>query len=73
MLAAKATIVKPAPLPLPPRRDPKDDILLACALATEADCIVSGDKDLLVVTGTFPIEIVKPLEFPQRRSLKHDT
>lgn len=73
MLVAKATIVKPAPLPAPMCRDPKDDIFLACALATEADCIVSGDQDLLVLAGTFPIEIIKPLEFLQRRSLKHET
>jgi len=73
MLAAKATIVKPAPLPVPLCRDPKDDIFLACAIATEADYIVSGDKDLIVLAGTFPIAIVKPLEFLQRRSLKHDT
>jgi putative PIN family toxin of toxin-antitoxin system len=28
-------------------RDPKDDTLIACALAGSADFIVSGDKDLL--------------------------
>lgn len=28
-------------------RDPKDDYLIACALAGNADFIVSGDKDLL--------------------------
>jgi uncharacterized protein len=28
-------------------RDPDDDQILACALAAKADCLVSGDSDLL--------------------------
>jgi putative PIN family toxin of toxin-antitoxin system len=28
-------------------RDPKDDVILACAVEAQADAIVSGDKDLL--------------------------
>jgi putative PIN family toxin of toxin-antitoxin system len=28
-------------------RDPKDDIFLACAVEGEAECIVSGDADLM--------------------------
>jgi putative PIN family toxin of toxin-antitoxin system len=30
-------------------RDPKDDKFLECALAAGADCIITGDKDLLVL------------------------
>lgn len=30
-------------------RDPDDDVVLACALSVNADYIVSGDKDLLVL------------------------
>jgi uncharacterized protein len=30
-------------------RDPDDDAVLACALAAQADLIVSGDQDLLVL------------------------
>lgn len=30
-------------------RDPKDDILLSCALGGKADYLVTGDKDLLVL------------------------
>ena len=30
-------------------RDPDDDAVLACAVSTKADYIVSGDKDLLVL------------------------
>lgn len=31
-------------------RDPKDDKLLACALGGEADVLVTGDRDLLVLS-----------------------
>jgi putative PIN family toxin of toxin-antitoxin system len=38
-------------------RDPNDDWAIACAVAGEADCIVSGDRDLLVLerVGEIPI------------------
>ena len=42
-----AQIVEPQPLPAPVTRDPDDDHVLACALAAQANLIVSGDKDLL--------------------------
>ena len=32
-------------------RDADDDVLLACALGGGADCLVSGDEDLLVLDG----------------------
>lgn len=32
-------------------RDPKDDFLLACALAGGADYLITGDQDLLVLNG----------------------
>ncbi len=32
-------------------RDPKDDMLLACALGGDADVLVTGDRDLLVLDG----------------------
>lgn len=45
------TVVAPA-LNQPVCRDPKDDIVLACALAASAHMVVSGDADLLSL-GTF--------------------
>jgi uncharacterized protein len=42
-----AQIVEPQPLPAPASRDPDDDHVLACALAAQANLIVSGDRDLL--------------------------
>lgn len=47
-----AVLVEPTLLPEPVSRDPDDDHVLAAALGAEAQLIVSGDKDLLVL-GTF--------------------
>jgi uncharacterized protein len=40
--------VLPIPLTQPVSRDPDDDAVLACAIAANANAIVSGDRDLLV-------------------------
>ncbi len=47
--ASLAQILDPPPLPSPVSRDPDDDIVLALAAAAQADFIVSGDSDLLVL------------------------
>ena len=44
-------------------RDPKDDKFLEAALAGNADCIVSGDADLLVLNPFEGISILSPAEF----------
>ena len=44
-------------------RDPKDDYLLAHALVSEADYLVTGDKDLLVLKKVGRLRIVSPSEF----------
>jgi predicted nucleic acid-binding protein len=41
-------------------------MFIACALAAKADCLVSGDKDLLVLDGRFGFGIVRPREFLAR-------
>lgn len=46
------------PLKAPICRDPDDDTVLACALSAQADYIVSGDKDLLVLNAFDGIPIV---------------
>jgi putative PIN family toxin of toxin-antitoxin system len=43
-------------------RDPKDNKFLEAALAGEADCIVSGDADLLALTPFEDIPILRPAE-----------
>ena len=44
-------------------RDPNDDMVLECAMVSGAQCIVSGDKDLLVLDPYNGIRIVTPAEF----------
>jgi len=43
--------------------DPDDDKFLACALASEAKCVVSGDKALLRVSGYRNICVLPPRQF----------
>lgn len=47
-------------------RDHKDDKFLEAALATETECIVSGDADLLTLTPFENIPILRPAEFLAR-------
>ena len=46
-------------------RDPKDDKFLEVAVAGEADVIVSGDQDLLVLNPFSGIPIIPPSHFLQ--------
>lgn len=61
-IQALAEIITPLPLPKPICRDPKDDELLALALAAQAELIVSGDDDLLALKRYEQIPIVAPAE-----------
>jgi putative PIN family toxin of toxin-antitoxin system len=44
-------------------RDPDDDKFIACAVATGAKVIVSGDKDLLSLSEYAGVKILRPNEF----------
>lgn len=44
-------------------RDPQDDKFISCAVASHADYIVSGDKDLCVLGKFKQINIVSAVEF----------
>ncbi len=44
-------------------RDPKDDYLLAYALVSRADYLVTGDEDLLVLGAVDGVKIVRPASF----------
>jgi putative PIN family toxin of toxin-antitoxin system len=46
--------------------DPDDDKFLACALEAQANCIITGDLDLLVLDSYQGISVIKPHEFLQR-------
>lgn len=47
-------------------RDPDDDKFLEAALAAGADCIISGDADLLELARFENIPILRPAEFLAR-------
>lgn len=46
-------------------RDPKDDAVVACAKEGEADYIVSGDQDLLVLGEYEGTQVVTPRQFAE--------
>ena len=57
------TFVDISPLPTRVCRDPDDDQILATAVAARADCLVTGDTDLLVLDRYAGIPIVRPADF----------
>lgn len=60
--AELATLVTPTPIPPTVIDDPDDDHVLACALAGDAELVVSGDRDLLLLKAFRGISIVTPAE-----------
>ena len=46
-------------------RDPKDDMVIECAMFSGAKIIVSGDKDLLAIKDYEGIRVLTPREFLQ--------
>ncbi len=57
-----AEIVDPPPLPAQVSRDPSDDEVLALAIASQADLIITGDADLLTLGSHGGIPIIDPAE-----------
>jgi putative PIN family toxin of toxin-antitoxin system len=55
--------VEPEPFDKRICRDKDDDVVLATALAGNADVIVTGDEDLLVLKKFRGIEILSPRQF----------
>jgi putative PIN family toxin of toxin-antitoxin system len=66
LFRASTEVVDPKPLPAPICRDETDDVVLATAVAAEADVIVTGDQDLLVLGSYQDISIVSPRSFLER-------
>jgi uncharacterized protein len=48
---------------VPELRDPKDQMILATAIAGNAEVIISGDKDLLTLQSFRDISIFSPFQF----------
>lgn len=66
LVATYADFYSPIKLKEKISRDPDDDKFIACALSANCKVIVSGDKDLLDVSGYAGIEVLKPAEFMVR-------
>ncbi len=66
-LAESATLAFPMERASGATIDPDDEMILECALAAEADCIVTGDKKHLLPLRQFrDIPIVNPADFLRR-------
>ena len=63
LLRDNAVLLEPTDLPKNACRDPDDVPVLGLAMTAEADCIVTGDKDLLVLKTFRSIPILTPREF----------
>ena len=63
LIAMNAMIVDAPPLAAPVSDDPDDDMFLAAALASRTQLIVSGDRDLLRVSGWRGVDVLTPRQF----------
>lgn len=54
------------PVDAPQLRDPKDNLVLAAAVASNSEAIVTGDLDLLVLIEFNGIQILTPQDFLTR-------
>lgn len=63
LIRSRADLVDPTPSFQPACGDPDDDWILATAVAGECDCLVTGDKDLLVLERHEGIPIIAPSAF----------
>lgn len=63
LLLSRIVIVTPLDLDKDICRDPKDNLILGTALQGKCQCIISGDKDLLVLKKYKDIDIISPQDF----------
>jgi putative PIN family toxin of toxin-antitoxin system len=63
LLLEQATMIKPVPLAPDLCRDTEDVKILGLAVAASVNCIVTGDKDLLVLKEFQGIPILNPRAF----------
>ncbi|HJU55406.1 MAG TPA: putative toxin-antitoxin system toxin component, PIN family [Pyrinomonadaceae bacterium] len=63
LLRSRMEVVTPAPLGEPVCRDADDNNVLAAAAAGNCDCLITGDKDLLVLKSFQDIAIISPSDF----------
>ena len=73
LVIQNATLVSATRLPSPVCDDPDDDKFLACAHASGADIVVSGDRKLRATSGYEGIQVLTPREFVDQFLSSSDT
>jgi putative PIN family toxin of toxin-antitoxin system len=63
ILAIQAEVCDCQPLDEQVCADPDDDKFLACAVASECDCVVTGDRLLLKVSEYRGVHVLSPRDF----------
>jgi hypothetical protein len=63
LLTSQMEVVVPMALEQPVCRDVDDDQILATAVAGRAECLITGDKDLLILQRHAGVEILNPSNF----------
>lgn len=63
LVIRESRIVEPIALPSSACDDEDDVKFLACAVAGNASCVVSGDRALLRASGYEGIEVITPRQF----------
>ena len=66
LVAIHAQMINAPPLVRQVCTDPDDDKFLACAVASQAKIIVTGDKALLRTSGYADIEVLTPKAFLEK-------
>ena len=65
-LRSHCSLERPVPVPKDACRDPKDLPILGLAVAASADCLVTGDEDLVVLKRHHETQILAPRQFHDR-------
>ncbi|MBN2295034.1 MAG: putative toxin-antitoxin system toxin component, PIN family [Pirellulales bacterium] len=73
LLGSQMEIVEPKSLRQAVCRDPDDDQILATAIAGQVKCVVTGDKDLLVLRSYEGIAIISPRDFADFETLDENS
>ena len=63
LLKSQVELVKPSPVPADSCRDPDDLEILGTLVSAKADCLVSGDRDLMDLKEFRTIPILSPRAF----------
>jgi putative PIN family toxin of toxin-antitoxin system len=70
VLRSRMKIVTPSKLESQVCRDPDDDNILAAAVSGNCDCIITGDKDLLVLGRYEGVAIFRPRDFLMKEGIE---